>query len=77
MWSLRDKLIHCNHDYQYCEFPRESDALNQALSYSSSTSNCVHCGQSLQQYFEEDRIHHEYIEATKHFEYQEWCNTIL
>ena len=77
MWSLRDKLMHWDCNYQYCEFPRESDALYQATSYASSTSNCVHHGQSLQQYLVEDRIHHEYIEAAKHFEYQEWCKTIL
>ena len=76
MWSLRDKLIHWDHDYQYCEFLSESNALYQAPSCASSTSNHVHHGQSLQQYLE-DRIHHEYIEAAKHFEYEEWCKTIL
>ena len=69
MWSLRDKLIHWDSDYQYCEFPKESDALYQTPSYGSSTLNHVHCGKSLQQYLKEDRIHCEYIEAAKHFEY--------
>ena len=77
MWSLRDKLIHWDHNYQYCEFTRESNALYQAPSYASSTSNCIHQGQSLQQYLEKGRIHHDYLEATKHFEYQELCKTIL
>ena len=76
MCSFRDKTIHWDHDYQYCEFPRESNTLYQAPSYASSTSNHVHYGQSLQQYVEEDRIHCEYVGATKHFEYQEWCKTI-
>ena len=67
MWSLRDKLIHWDCDYQHCEFPRESDALYQAPSYVSSTSNHVHHGKSLWQYLEEDQIHHEYIEVAKHF----------
>ena len=48
-----------------------SDALYQAPSYASSTSNHVHHGRSLWQYLEEDRICHEYIETSKHFEYQE------
>ena len=69
--------IHWDSNYQYCEFPRESNALCQAPSSATSTSNCVCCGQSLQQYLEEDRIHCEYIEATKHFEYQKWCKAIL
>ena len=73
MWSVRDKFIHWDHDYQYYEFQRESDALYQPPSYTSSTSNCFHLGQSLQQYLDEDRIHQRYIEATKHFDYQEWC----
>ena len=63
MRSLRDKLIHEDHNYQYCELPRESHTLYEAPSYTSSTSNHVHCGQILQQYLEEDRFHHEYIEA--------------
>ena len=71
MWSLRDKLIHWDCDYQYCECPRESDALYQAPRYASSTSNHVPYGQSLQQYLEEYRIYCEYIEVAKHFEYQE------
>ena len=57
MWSLRDKLIHWDCDYQYCEFPKESDALYQVPSYTSSTSNHVHCGHNLQQYLEEEKIH--------------------
>ena len=57
MWSLRDKHIHWNCDYQYCEFSRQFDALYQAPSYASPL-NCIHCGQSLQQYLE-DRIYHE------------------
>ena len=71
MWSSRDKLIHWDQDFKSCDFPRESDALYQAPSYASSTLNCVHHGKSLQQYLEEDRIHHECVEARKHFEYQE------
>ena len=74
-WSLKDKVIHGNLDY--CEFPRESDALYQAPSYTSSTSKCVHCGKSLQQYLNEDRVHQEYIKTAKHFEYQEWSKEIL
>ena len=69
MWSLRYKLIHWDHDYQYCGFPRESDTLYQAPSYAFSTSNHVHCGKSLWEYLKEDRIHHEYKAAAKHFEY--------
>ena len=73
MLPLKDKLIHWNHDYQHCEFPRESDALFQAPIYASSTSNCVHHGKSPQQYLKEDRVHQDYIQTGKHFEYQEWC----
>ena len=57
MWSLRDKLIHWNNDYQYCEFPKTSNALYQAPGYASSTSYRVLCGKSLQQYLKENRIH--------------------
>ena len=71
--SLRDKHICWDCDYQYSKFPREFDAFYQVPGYASSTLNCVHHGESLQQYLGEDRIHHEYLEATKHFEYQEWC----
>ena len=39
MCSLRDKLIHWDHGYQYSEFPRGSNALYQAPSCASSTSN--------------------------------------
>ena len=77
MWSLKDRLIHKDCDCQHCEFPRESDALYQAPSYTSSTSNHVHHGKSLQQYLEEDRIHQENIETAKHFEYQEKCKVSL
>ena len=51
MWSLRDKLIHWDHDYQYCEFQRESNTLYQAPSYTSSTSNHVHHGQSVDHFW--------------------------
>ena len=76
-WSLKDKIIHWNLDYQHCEFPRESDTLYQAPSYASSTSNHVHHGKNLQQYLNEDRVHQEYIKITKHFEYQEQSKEIL
>ena len=56
MWSMKDKLIHWDCGYQYCEFPRESDALYQTPSY-AFTSNHVHHGRSLHQYFRQDRIH--------------------
>ena len=75
--SLRDILIPWDHDYQHCEFPRESDAFYQTPSYTCSTSNNVHHGKSLQQYLEADRIHQEYLQAAKHFEYQKWCRAIL
>ena len=48
MWSLRDKLIHWDHDYQHCEFPRKSESLYQAPGYTSSTSNHIHRGKILQ-----------------------------
>ena len=50
--------------------------LYQVPSY-PSTSNHIHCGESFWQYLEGARIHHEYIEVAKHFEYQEWCRNIL
>ena len=75
-WSLKEKIIHWDSDYQHCKFPRESDAVYQAPSFASSTSNCIHCGKSLQQYLNEDIIHHEYISATEHFAYQE-CHRLF
>ena len=62
MWSLKDKLIHWDCDYQHFEFPREFDTLYQAPSYTSSTSLCVHHANSFQQYLKEDKVHLGYIE---------------
>ena len=65
-WSLKEKILHWNIDYQHCELPREADALYQAPGYASSTPNHGHHGKSLQQYLNVDRVHQEYIEIAKH-----------
>ena len=51
-WSLKEKIVHWNIANQHCEFPRESDILQQATNYTSSTSNCVHFDKSLQQKYQ-------------------------
>ena len=60
MYSLRDQLLHWDCIVNFQESPM---LYIRAPSYAASTSKHLHCGQNLQQYLEEDRIHYEYVEA--------------
>ena len=69
MWSLRDNSFIGINTTNIISFLENHDALYQAPSYASPTSNCVHHGKSLWQYLEEGIIHLEDIEVAKHFKY--------
>ena len=77
MWSLRDKLIHWDSAINIVSFP-ESPMLYikhpvMLLLLWIVFIMVKACSSNLK----EDRIHCEYIKAAKHFEYKEWCKTIL